>query len=150
MDKLNLPAYSFRIKLNENNKRVIFDPVRKKNVLLTPEEWVRQNIMRFLIEDRHFPSSLVSIESLVKINKLSRRFDALVYSRMGNTLLLIECKAPTVAINQETFDQVLAYNYSLNAPYLLVTNGLKHYFCKIDLQRKQYIFIEDIPDFKEL
>lgn len=150
MDKLNLPAYNFRIKLNDNNKRVVFDPVRKKDVLLTPEEWVRQNIIRFLVEDRHFPPSLVSIESLVKINKLSRRFDALVYSRKGNTLLLIECKAPNVEIKQETFDQVLAYNYSLNAPYLLVTNGLKHYFCKIDLQKKQYVFIENIPNYEAL
>jgi hypothetical protein len=150
MDKLTLPEYSFRIRQYENNKAVIFDPIRKKDVLLTPEEWVRQNLIRFLIEERFFPSSLISIESSVKINKLNRRFDALVYSRIGHTLLLIECKAPNVEIRQETFDQIIAYNHKLNAPYMLVSNGLKHYFCKINLLEKKYIFLDDIPKYEEL
>jgi hypothetical protein len=150
MEKLNLPEYNFRIGLNDKNKKIIFDPIRKKDVLLSPEEWVRQNIIRFLIDERNFPSSLISIESLVKINSLNRRFDALVYGRTGKTLVLIECKAPNVDIKQDVFDQILAYNHSLGAPYLLVTNGIKHYFCKLEISERKYIFIENIPDFNLL
>jgi hypothetical protein len=150
MVKLNLPEYKFRIGLNEKNKEVIFDQIRKKDVLLTPEEWVRQNIIRFLIEDRNFPMALIGIESLVVINKLKRRFDALVFERSGKTLVLIECKAPNVEIGQSTFDQIIAYNHKLNTPYLFVTNGLKHYFCKIDNQERKYVFIENIPDYEAL
>lgn len=150
MDKLNLPDYSFRIEHDRNKKTLIFDPVRKKKVLLTPEEWVRQNMIRFLVEDRNFPITLISVESLVKVNRLIRRFDVLVFNRKGETLLLIECKAPGVDICQDTFDQVIAYNHSLKAPYLLVTNGLKHYFCKFDDQEKKYIFMADIPLFTDL
>lgn len=150
MQKLNLPEYYFHIRKIENDKQVIFDMIRKKEVLLTPEEWVRQHIVRFLIENRQFPVSLISVESLVKINRLKRRFDILVFDRKGNALLLVECKAPGVTINQETFDQISAYNYSLKAPYLLITNGIKHYFCKINLDQKNYQFIENVPEYNML
>jgi hypothetical protein len=150
MDKLNLPYYKFRIVQIEKNKSIIFDPIRKKEALLTPEEWVRQNIVRFLVEDRDFPQSLISIESGLIINRLSRRYDVLVYDRNGNTLVLIECKAPKININQDTFDQIIAYNHKMLAPYLLVTNGLKHYFCKHEIKLNQYIFLENIPSFNDL
>lgn len=128
----------------------IFDDFRKKNIRLTPEEWVRQNILRFLMEEKGVPRSLISIESGVKINRLSRRYDAVICGRQGEPLVLVECKAPSVNIQQTTFDQIIAYNRSLKATYLLVTNGLKHYFCKIDKEQHKYIFLEDIPAFDTL
>ena len=103
MEKLNLPAYEFRIKKDSNNKLHIFDAIRQKNIHLTPEEWVRQHMIRFLIEEKEFPASLISIESGVKVNRLSRRYDALVYNREGEPILLLECKAPTVKIKQDSF-----------------------------------------------
>jgi hypothetical protein len=150
MDKLNLPDYSFRILKSEGKKLFIFDSFRKKNVQLTPEEWVRQNILKFLTEEKGFPVSLVSIEAGVKVNRLSRRYDALIYDRRGKPLLLIECKAPSVNIQQSTFDQIVAYNLTIKAHYLLVSNGLKHYFCKIDTQESKYKFLEEIPYFDVL
>jgi hypothetical protein len=146
MEKLNLPEYSFRISRKEN-KVMIFDALRKKNILLTPEEWVRQNILRFLTEERGFPPSLISIEAGLKVNRLARRYDALVYDRNRQPLMLVECKAPGVAINQNTFDQISAYNRTTKTIYLLITNGLKHYCCKLDDTAKRYVFLENIPAY---
>ena len=150
MDRLNLPAYDFRITTDKENRCHIYDPFRKKNLVLTPEEWVRQHILRYLIEERGFPASLVSAEAGIKVNRLSRRYDALIYSRSGDPLLLTECKAPGVKINQMVFDQAVAYNQTIKAPYILITNGLKHYFCKLDEDLRQYFFLKDIPHYSEL
>jgi hypothetical protein len=149
MIKLNLPEYKFELK-KEHDRYLIRDIVRKKFLLLTPEEWVRQNITAFLIEDRKFPVSLFSVESGIKINTLQKRYDALVYSRSGTPLVLIECKAPEIAINQKVFEQIVAYNNSVKAPFMLVTNGLNHYFLKIDRQSKKFVFDSIIPFFIEL
>jgi len=150
MEKLNLPAYEFRLSQNKEGQVYIFDALRKKNLLLTPEEWVRQHILRYLIEEKGYPPSLISAEAGLKVNQLSRRYDALIYNRRGEPVLLIECKAPSVSVKQETFDQVLAYNRQLQASHLLVTNGLKHFCCRIDPDSKQYIFLEEIPAFELL
>lgn len=150
MDKLNLPVYSFKIKKASNNKLYIFDAIRKKSILLTPEEWVRQHLIRFLIEEKEFPASLISIESGIKVNQLARRYDALVYNRQGNPILLIECKAPSVRINQDTFDQILAYNWRVQASYLIVSNGINHYCCKINPVTRKFDFLEDIPMYRYL
>jgi len=150
MDKLNLPAYSFRITKSANGSLFIFDSFRKKQVLLTPEEWVRQNILRYLTEEKKFPASLISLEAGIQVYRKPGRYDALVYNRSGMPSVLIECKAPPVAIGQETFDQVAAYNRTVKAPYLLITNGIKHYFCKIIADKMKYDFMEDIPVFGEL
>jgi hypothetical protein len=150
MQKLNLPAYEFRIKKDPNNKLFIFDAIRQKNIHLTPEEWVRQNMVRFLIEEKEFPAPLISIESGVKINQLSRRYDALVYNKKGKPILLIECKAPSVKIKQNTFDQTLAYNHTIKANYILVTNGIRHYCGKINVETKKFDFLEDIPVYSDL
>jgi hypothetical protein len=147
MEKLNLPSYSFRITKNQEDRLLIFDPLRKKDIPLTPEEWVRQNILQFLIEERGFPKSLISVEAGLKVNLFLRRYDALIYSREGQPLMLIECKATSVAVNQGTFDQITIYNRSFKCPYLLVTNGLKHYCCKLDENEKKYIFLENIPAY---
>ncbi len=150
MEKLNLPAYSFRIKTNPDQKRYIFDMIRQKNILLTPEEWVRQHLIRFLVEEKEYPSSLISVESGVKVNHLSRRYDALVYNRQGKPILLLECKAPSIKISQDTFDQIVAYNRTIQASYLLVSNGMNHYFCKINPEIKKVSFLSDIPIFDDL
>jgi hypothetical protein len=150
MQKLNLPEYSFKITASEETKLWIYDPFRKKNILLTPEEWVRQNILQFLVRDKGYPASLISIESGIKVNRLDRRYDAVVFGREGNPVMLIECKAPGVAINQNTFDQVTAYNRSVLATYILVSNGMTHYCCKMDKPGHRVDFLKEIPDFKDL
>ena len=149
MEPLNLPTYSFSIK-EENGKKYIFDEIRRRFVSLTPEEWVRQHIARFLSEDRHFPKQLVSIEKGFTRNRLSRRYDLLVYSRSGKPLMIVECKAPVVDISQKVFDQAIRYNEVYKAPYLLVTNGRKHFCCQLDLSSRKFEFLNDIPLYESL
>ena len=122
--------------------------LRKKNVVLTPEEWVRQNYIQYLIVEKKYPKSLIAIEKQLKINNLNKRTDILIFDKNGKTNIIIECKAPNVKITQETFDQIARYNLGLNANYLIVTNGLQHYYCKMDHQLKKYNFLSDIPDYK--
>jgi hypothetical protein len=150
MEKLNFPYYEFRISHSADNKLLIFDLLRKKEVLLTPEEWVRQHVIRFLIDDRHFPPSLISVEAGFKVNRLSRRYDIVVYNREGNPLVLIECKSPNVPIKQKTFDQVAAYNLTIKAKFLLVSNGQKHYFASFDPHLKEFQFQPEIPFYEQL
>ncbi|MDY0089870.1 MAG: type I restriction enzyme HsdR N-terminal domain-containing protein [Flavobacteriaceae bacterium] len=148
MQELNLPDYTFRFKSSEN-KRHIFDGFRKKFVVLTPEEWVRQHILQFLHNQYNYPKSLIAVEKQIKINGLIKRFDIVVFNTKGNVFLVVECKAPEIDINQSTFDQIARYNIALNASFLMVTNGLKHYFCQIDSVNEKYIFLPDIPKFSE-
>ncbi len=149
MYELNLPAYDFRVK-KENGQTSIFDDIRKKFVALTPEEWVRQHVMHFLIEQKHYPASLMNVEVAMTINTMSRRADVVCYDSQGNVLLVVECKAPQVKITQLVFEQIAQYNMLLKSSYLLVTNGLQHYVCKINHEGKSYEFIQDIPDYNNL
>ena len=146
MQPLNLPTYKFKIKSNEN-KYSIFDIVRKKYVILTPEEWVRQHIIHYLIEEKKYPISLMAIEKKVTINKLTKRTDILIFNTKGLPHIIVECKAPSVNINQNAFDQIARYNLKLNATYLIVTNGLKHYYCKMDFINEEYVFLKTIPNY---
>lgn len=146
MQSLNLPTYKFKIKSNENNY-AIFDIVRKKYVVLTPEEWVRQHIIHFLIEEKKYPISLIGIEKKLTINNLTKRTDILVFNSKGTPEIIVECKAPSVKISQDSFDQISRYNLKLNATYLMVSNGLNHYFCSMDFKNEAYIFLENIPDY---
>ena len=146
MQQLNLPTYKFRIK-NTKNKYAIFDIIRKKYVILTPEEWVRQHIIHYLIEEKKYPVSLIGVEKKLTVNKLTKRTDILVFNNKGFPHIIIECKAPSVSINQNAFDQIARYNLKLNANYLFVTNGLNHYSCKMDFENEAYIFLESIPDY---
>lgn len=146
MQKLNFPTYSFRFK-NSENKVAIFDEIRKKFVILTPEEWVRQNVVRFLLEEKKYPKSYINVEKLIKINDLSKRYDIVVFQPNGEIFLLIECKAPEVKISQQTFDQIARYNLVLNAKHLMITNGLNHYFCQMDFENEKYSFLRDLPDY---
>ena len=147
MKKLNFPVYSFRFK-NSENKVAIFDEIRKKFILLTPEEWVRQHTVQFLLQDKKFPKSYINVEKLIKINNLSKRYDVVVFQPNGEIYLLIECKAPEVPISQNTFDQIARYNLVLKAKYLMVTNGLNHYFCQMDFENEKYIYLNELPAYE--
>ena len=147
MQELNLPSYQFRLKSSEN-KTLIFDIVRKKYVVLTPEEWVRQHILHYLIEEKKYPISLIAVEKQLKINSRIKRTDIVVFNRDGNPEIIVECKAPSVAISQDAFDQIARYNLSLHANYLMVTNGLAHYYCQIDLKNETYLFLEELPNYQ--
>ena len=146
MQKLNFPVYSFRFK-NSENKVSIFDEIRKKFILLTPEEWVRQHVVQFLLQDKKYPKSYINVEKLIKINDLSKRYDGVVFQPNGEIFLLIECKAPEVQISQQTFDQIARYNLVLKAKYLMVTNGLNHYFCQMDFENEKYVFLRELPEY---
>ena len=146
MQKLNFPEYAFRFK-NSENKVAIFDDIRKKFIVLTPEEWVRQHVVHFLLTAKNFPKSQVNVEKIVKINGMNKRYDIVVYRPDGSIYLIVECKAPSVPISQNTFDQIARYNLTLNAGYLMVTNGLNHYFCQMDNEAERYIFLRDIPPY---
>jgi hypothetical protein len=146
MQKLNFPVYSFRFK-NSENKVSIFDEIRKKFILLTPEEWVRQHVIQFLLQNKKYPKSLINVEKLIKINDLNKRYDGVVFQPNGEIFLLIECKAPEVPISQHTFDQIARYNLVLKAKYLMVTNGLNHYFCQMDFENEKYVFLKELPEY---
>jgi hypothetical protein len=146
MKKLNFPTYSFRLKNSENNV-AIFDEIRKKFILLTPEEWVRQHTLHYLIQEKKYPKSYINVEKLIKINTLNKRYDIVVFQPNGKIFLLIECKAPEVAITQQTFDQIARYNLVLKAKYLMLTNGINHYFCQMDFENEKYIFLKELPEY---
>ena len=148
MFQLNLPFYNITLK-EENGNHFIFDDIRKKFLRLTPEEWVRQNFIKYLIDEKKYPASLIVIEKGLKLNELSKRADILIY-KDSSPILLVECKAPTVKISQDTFDQISRYNLTFKVPYLMVTNGMSHYCCQIDFENNSYHFLEDIPEFGEL
>ena len=147
MERLNLPTYNFKLK-NSQNKTLIFDKLRKKYVVLTPEEWVRQHFVHFLIDKKNYPETLIAIEKQLTINNLKKRTDILIFNTNGNPEIIIECKAPSVKISQATFDQIARYNIKLNAKFLIVTNGITHFYCQMDFNNKTYIFLKDFPSYK--
>ncbi len=146
MQKLNLPEIKLRFKSKEN-KLFIFDDFRKKDILLTPEEWVRQHFAYFLINQKKYPKSLTALEKELKLNNTKKRTDIVVYNTLGLPEIIVECKASSVKITQSTFDQIARYNLKLKANYLIVTNGLEHYFCQMDFENQQYVFLKDIPNY---
>ncbi|WP_291870326.1 type I restriction enzyme HsdR N-terminal domain-containing protein [Maribacter sp.] len=143
---LEFKEYKFRFK-NSENKVQIFDVVRKKFVQLQPEEWVRQHVVCFLMEEKNYPLSLINVEKQLTINKLKRRYDIVVFNTDGSIHILVECKAPQIKLTQKTFDQIARYNLQLNANYLMVTNGLEHLYCEMDFEKEKYTFLRQIPDF---
>ncbi len=146
MQKLNFSSYSFRFK-NSENKVSIFDEIRKKFIILTPEEWVRQHVVLYLLEEKKYPKSLINVEKVLKINGLRKRYDVVVFNPDGSIFVLVECKAPQIKIAQATFDQIARYNMTLKADYLMVTNGLNHYFCQMDYEMEQYNFLRELPNY---
>lgn len=149
MQQLNLPEYSFRI-VKDDRRLMIFDAVRRKYVVLTPEEWVRQNFVRYLIEAGNYPPGLIGIEVMSPYNNLRKRVDVLVHDRRGIPVMIVECKAPDVPVDEKVFDQIVCYNMGFKVKCLVVTNGLYHYACKIDMENKQYAFLMNIPTYEDL
>jgi len=147
MLNLTFPKYEFRLK-EVNQKKFIFDEIRKKYIQLTPEEWVRQNCIRFLEKEKKFNKSLIAVEKKVNLNNTTKRFDILVYNNNGSCVLLVECKAPNIKIKQNSFDQIIRYNQAINAKFLMVTNGIIHYYCKIDNIHSKIEFLKEIPSNK--
>ena len=144
MQKLNFPDYTFRFK-NSENKPLIFDVIRKKFVSLTPEEWVRQHAIMFLMSEKKYPASHISVEKKLTLHNTVKRYDIVVYNSDGTIHLIVECKSYNISILQNTFDQIARYNLSLNATFLMITNGIDHYFCSMDFKAKKYSFLKDIP-----
>jgi hypothetical protein len=149
LPKLIFPVSGFKLKQVEN-KFYIFDHSRRKYVLLNPEEWVRQNCLHYLHDHKSFPMSLLSVEKSFKLNNLVLRYDIVAYSKHASPVLLVECKAPDVKITQQTFDQIASYNLELKVPYLLVTNGLELFCCSIDFDNSRFVFLNEVPDYKQI
>ncbi|QCR24896.1 type I restriction enzyme HsdR N-terminal domain-containing protein [Pontibacter sp. SGAir0037] len=147
MEILNLPPFEYKIKQFEANS-MIFDVLRRKYVVLTPEEWVRQHFIHYLINELKYPKSLLSIERGAKYNQLQKRTDLCVYNQQGKPHLLVECKAAHVPVTQEVVKQVSVYNQVLHAAYVVITNGLEHYCWEVDFLNKAYKPLQQIPSFK--
>ncbi len=151
MVELNLPEYAFKVKKREDGSSwAIWDRLRERWVALTPEEWVRQHFVEWLITDREFPAALMGNEVSLSQNGIARRCDTIVADRTGAPLVIVEYKAPSIQVTQKTFDQIVRYNMVLHAKYLIVSNGLEHYCCQIDYDNNSYSFLEQIPHYSEL
>ena len=149
MYELNLPKYGIKIR-NDKGHQSIFDVLRRKYVALTPEEWVRQHFVHFLIEHKGYPKALMANEIQLTIGSKKLRCDSVLYDRTLKPRMIIEYKAPTVSITQKVFDQITIYNMLLHVDYLVVSNGIKHYCCRMDYANQKYLFLEDIPDYQNL
>ena len=143
---LNLPPVELRMRMDRNLLKV-FDPIRKKYVALTPEEYVRQRFTAWMTEYLGYPASLMNNEVSLKLNNTSRRCDTVVFRSDGSPAVIVEYKAPTVAITQSVFDQIARYNMALRSRYLIVSNGLRHYCCEMDYENDSYRFLENIPQW---
>jgi hypothetical protein len=152
MQRLNFPEYKFRISADtpDGQSLKIFDIIREKYVSLTSEEWVRQHVIRFLVDGKRFPRTLLSVEKQLTVNRLTRRYDILAWSREHKPLVLVECKAPEIAIDQEVFDQAARYNLSLGVAYFVLSNGLDTYCCTLDHENRSYRFLTELPAYEEL
>jgi hypothetical protein len=149
MPALNLPTFPAKV-IEKNGKKLIFDTVRRKYVALTPEEWVRQHFVNYLITEKGYPSGLLANEVAVKLNHTNKRCDTVVYDRYLVPLVVVEYKSPAVEITDSVFDQIVRYNMALTVPCLIVSNGLSHYCCRIDYKTQTYRFLEEIPDYASL
>lgn len=149
MFDLNLPAYDYKIR-SANGKKEIYDVLRHKFVALTPEEWVRQHFTNFLIKEKGFPAGRMVLEAYIPYNGRKKRCDTVVYDEFLKPLVIVEYKAPQVEITQKVFDQITAYNFALHVNYLIVSNGLKHFCCRMDYEKHHVVFLQDIPNFDQL
>jgi hypothetical protein len=149
LKQLNLPEYSFKI-IGKEDQEMIFDSIRRKYVKLTPEEWVRQNFVQYLVHEGKYPAGLIGIEILSKWNKLKRRVDILVHNRSGEPVLIVECKSPDVKIDETVFDQIVCYNMGFKVPRIIVTNGMVHYACILAPEKPGYDYLNVIPLYEDL
>ncbi|MBB4037765.1 hypothetical protein GGR21_003686 [Dysgonomonas hofstadii] len=146
---LNLPPFGINVK-KMNGKLTVFDPLRRKFVALTPEEWVRQHFVNYLLTEKHYPQSLIANEIQINLNNLKRRCDSVVYDRSLTPMVIVEYKAPDVTITQDVFDQIVRYNIVLKVKYLIVSNGLNHYCCRMNYENQSFEYLPDIPDYTDL
>ncbi len=149
MNKLNLPEANLKI-INKNNTLQVFDIIRKKYIVLTPEEYVRQQFVHFLINEKKYPKGLLVLEKQLKVFNTIKRADIVLYDTQGKPVVIVECKAPEVKITQKTFDQIARYNMNFKALFLIVSNGLKHYCCKPDYTNNSYNFLSEIPSYETI
>jgi len=149
LQPLQLPPYPFKITEDEGIL-TIFDEIRKKHIIVTPEEWVRQHFVQYLINQKGYPKALIKLEGGLKLHGKARRTDIVVFNPKGERMLLIECKAPSVNIDQKVFDQVARYNMVHKVSLLAVSNGLEHYYCRIDFEKQDYSFIRELPNYREV
>ncbi|MEO6522347.1 MAG: type I restriction enzyme HsdR N-terminal domain-containing protein [Mucilaginibacter sp.] len=147
LQPLNLPPYPFKIS-DQNGTLFLFDEIRKKEVVLTPEEWVRQHFVQYLIKEKGYPRSLIKLEGGLKLNGNAKRSDIVVFNNKGEKILMVECKAPSVKITQQVFDQVARYNIVHKVPVLAVSNGLQHYYCNINFDKQSYDFIPELATYQ--
>ena len=149
LDSLNLPIYKLRFK-TEKGKLFIFDKVRKKYVSLTKEEWVRQNFINYLHKEKGYPLSLMAVEKIVKYDKMNTRADIVLYNRSGVPISIVECKSPKIILTQDVLYQIAKYNFILKVQYLIITNGINHFCCKMDYAKEDYTFLKDIPKYDSI
>lgn len=146
MQQLNFKTYAFRFR-NTGDTVSVFDEIRRKFIVLTPEEWVRQHVVHFLLHEMKYPKSLINVEKLLTINGLPKRYDVVVFNNDGSINILVECKAPQIKISQSVFDQIARYNMTMQSQFLMVTNGHNHYFCRMDYENEKYLFLENLPEY---
>jgi hypothetical protein len=149
LQQLNLPVIELKSR-TLNGRTEIFDQIRKIYVCLTPEEWVRQHFINYLLTDRQVPAGLLAVEKQIKVNRLSKRCDIVVHDPNGKPALVVECKAPKIRISQETYNQAIRYNLSLNIRYMVLTNGLNHFCFKLDYENQSHVQMDHIPSFREI
>ncbi|MDR2955524.1 MAG: type I restriction enzyme HsdR N-terminal domain-containing protein [Prevotella sp.] len=149
MFNLNLPPFDIKVK-KLNGKLTVFDPLRRKYVALTPEEWVRQHFTNYLITDKGYSQSLIANEIQINLNNLKKRCDSVVYDKYLSPLMIIEYKAPDVVISQSVFDQIVRYNIVLKVNYLIVSNGMNHFCCRMNYENQTYEYLPDIPLYSDL
>jgi len=149
LQPLELPPYPFKIN-DKDGQLTLFDELRKKQIVITPEEWVRQHFVQYLINQKNYPKTLIKLEGGLKLNGMAKRSDIVVFNPAGEKILMVECKAPSVAIDQKVFDQVARYNITHKIALLAVTNGLQHYYCRINFKDNSYKFIEELPNYRAL
>ena len=149
MNRINLPPYAIKLR-EEAGKRQIFDFLRCRYVALTPEEWVRQHFVHYLVEQKGYPKGLLANEMELRVGDKHLRCDTLLYNRELKPQMIIEYKKPDIELTQRVFDQITVYNFLLHVDYLVVSNGRQHYCCKMDYEKREYSFLESIPDYESL
>jgi hypothetical protein len=147
LQELNFPKYNFDIK-REENQLFVFDEIRKKWIVLTPEEWVRQHVIFYLVDQKKFPASLIAVEKAIKVNQRLKRFDLVCYDNQARPVILVECKAPEIKISVQTMAQALRYNSQIQAEYVVLTNGLDLVCAQIDHVKKEVNYLQDLPEYK--
>lgn len=147
MEELIFPPFEHKIR-KDKGKVAIFDIIRKKYIFLTPEEWVRQHLVHYFIHQLHYPKSMISVEDGLKVNKMLKRSDIIIYNRHGKVFMVVECKSAKVKLNQNSMIQLSTYNQNYNAEYIALTNGLQVYVCKMDYKKKNADYVDQFPEFK--